>query len=143
MAIEITKISETYEVRPLNDCDVQQVYNLCCKNELYYQYCPPFVTTESIKSDMAALPPGITQENKYYIGFFESDALVAVMDLILGLVEYTPWTIIQWLKPGPGDCPLVRRRGGKHVAYSKMGIRVGFKTWIGASVSYQGQRRNL
>ena len=68
MAIEITKISETYEVRPLNDCDVQQVYNLCCKNELYYQYCPPFVTTESIKSDMAALPPGITQENKYYWG---------------------------------------------------------------------------
>ncbi len=84
MALDITRVSETYEVRILNNHDVQRVYNLCCKNELYYQYCPPFVTTESIKADMIALPPGITQDKKHYLGFFDSDELIAVMDLILG-----------------------------------------------------------
>ena len=84
MELEITRISKTYEVRALNEQDILQVYNLCCKNELYYQYCPPFVTTESIKADMTALPPGVTLDNKYYIGFYDRDNLIAVMDLILG-----------------------------------------------------------
>ena len=84
MAIEINRISKEYEVRMLNESDVQQVYNLCSKNELYYQYCPPYVTTDSIKADMTALPPGVTQDNKYYIGFYDSGKLIAVMDLILG-----------------------------------------------------------
>lgn len=84
MSLEITRISKTYEVRALNEQDVPQVYNLCCKNELYYQYCPPFVTLESIKADMTALPPGVTADNKYYIGFYDGGMLIAVMDLIIG-----------------------------------------------------------
>ncbi|SFH72988.1 hypothetical protein SAMN04487830_106121 [Pseudobutyrivibrio sp. OR37] len=35
---------------------VSDAYNLCSKNTLYYDYCPPFVTPESIKADMTALP---------------------------------------------------------------------------------------
>lgn len=42
------------------------------------------MTRESIIEDMKALPPGKTYEDKYYIGFFEGDVLVAMMDLILG-----------------------------------------------------------
>ena len=33
---------------------------------------------------MTALPPGKTMEDKYYLGFYEGDGLIAVMDLILG-----------------------------------------------------------
>ena len=87
MAIEITRISKAYEVKVLNEQDIPQVYNLCCKNELYYQYCPPFVTTESIEADMTALPPGVTPDDKHYIGFYDGGKLIAVMDLIIGYPE--------------------------------------------------------
>ena len=33
--------------------------------------------------DMEALPPRTTYDDKYYVGYFEEDRLVAVMDLIL------------------------------------------------------------
>lgn len=87
MDIDITRISKIYEVRELNVQDVPLVYSLCSKNELYYQYCPPFVTAESIEKDMTALPPGKTLEDKFYVGYFDADKLIAVMDLILGFPE--------------------------------------------------------
>ena len=40
------------------------------------------VTIDSILEDMEALPPNKGYEDKYYIGFFQDDILVAVMDLI-------------------------------------------------------------
>lgn len=71
-------------VRVLTDTDVAAIVALCKENPLYYQYCPPFVTENSIRADMKALPPRKTMEDKYYLGFFEGNLLVAVMDLILG-----------------------------------------------------------
>ncbi|MCM1557955.1 MAG: GNAT family N-acetyltransferase [Butyrivibrio sp.] len=46
--------------------------------------CPPFVTEDSIRKDMTALPPGKTAEDKYYVGYFNRHGLAAVMDLIMG-----------------------------------------------------------
>ena len=42
------------------------------------------MTEDSVRADMAALPPHKTVEDKYYLGFFKNETLVAVMDLILG-----------------------------------------------------------
>lgn len=78
---------DMYEVRRLNNSDVPQIYRLSVGNPLFYQYCPPAVTKESIKADMEALPPGINKEDKYYVGFFDKDVLVAILDLILGYPE--------------------------------------------------------
>lgn len=36
--------------------DVEKIYELYRKNTLYYEYCPPFVTENSIRQDMQALP---------------------------------------------------------------------------------------
>lgn len=36
------------------------------------------------EEDMKALPPRMTYDDKYYIGYFEGERLTAVMDLILG-----------------------------------------------------------
>lgn len=80
--MDIKGISNKYKVRRLLDSDVSIVYELCKKNELYYQYCPPFVTEQSILDDMSALPPGKQQDEKFYIGFFENQKLIAVLDLI-------------------------------------------------------------
>ena len=80
--MDLNKISNIYNVRRLEAVDVAKVYELCQANKMYYQYCPPFVTEKSILDDMNALPPGKDGDDKYYIGFFEDDDLVAVMDLV-------------------------------------------------------------
>lgn len=80
--MEIELLSSAFAVRKLNVEDVELIYDLCCKNEIFYQYHPPFVTRESISEDMAALPPGKDYNDKFFIGFFENETLVAIMDLI-------------------------------------------------------------
>ena len=84
MKFQAEKLSKQYTVRKLANSDVAAVYALCRENPQYYLYCPPFVTEDSIRADMAALPPRKTMEDKYYLGFYEGDRLIAVMDLILG-----------------------------------------------------------
>lgn len=81
--MKIKDLSKTFYVRKLDKDDIELIYDLSCKNHIYYQYHPPFVTRESILDDMKALPPGKSYDDKYYIGFFENDSLVAIMDLIL------------------------------------------------------------
>ena len=82
--MDIRSLSEKYEVRTLDIKDVDTIYDMSRKNEIFYQYHPPFVTKESIAEDMKALPPNKSYSDKYYIGFFEGASLVANMDLILG-----------------------------------------------------------
>lgn len=80
--MDVSIFSARFTVRPLTPEDVETVYKLCAGNPLYYQHCPPAVTRVTILEDMAALPPGKTMEDKYYIGYFEAENLVAVMDFI-------------------------------------------------------------
>ncbi|MEG2094848.1 MAG: GNAT family N-acetyltransferase, partial [Lachnospiraceae bacterium] len=62
--------------------DIPSVLNLCESNPQYYDYCPPVVSAKAIKSDLTALPPDKTYEDKYYVGFWKGNQLIAVMDLI-------------------------------------------------------------
>lgn len=52
-------------------------------NDIYYKYHPPIVTKESIIDDIKALPKNKDYKDKYYVGYFDNDKLIAVMDLIL------------------------------------------------------------
>ncbi len=81
--MEIGALSRDYTVRRLEENDVEQIYTLCCGNGIFYRYHPPFVTRESVREDLRALPPGRSMEDKYCVGFFAGDILVAWMDLIL------------------------------------------------------------
>lgn len=85
--MEINSLSKRFYVRKLDRNDVQMIYDLSCKNHIFYQYHPPFVTKESILEDMEALPPGKNYDDKFYVGFFEKENLVAIMDLILAYPE--------------------------------------------------------
>lgn len=76
--------STSCRVRRLTPADVPEIFALSMGNPLFYQHCPPFVTEESILADMAALPPGVSSADKFYVGFFQGDTLIAVLDLILG-----------------------------------------------------------
>ncbi len=72
-----------FSLRRLGEEDIPAVLALCEKNGLYFRYYPPSATAESIRADMAALPPGKTAEDKYYLGYFSEGRLTAVLDLIL------------------------------------------------------------
>ena len=47
--MKVEKISERYVVRRLDKRDVDTIFELCSKNRLYYQYCPPFITKNRVK----------------------------------------------------------------------------------------------
>lgn len=81
--MEEKQLSGKYSVRKLIETDVDSILALCVKNELFYQYHPPLVTRESVLEDMSALPPGKTVEDKFYVGFYQEEKLMAVLDLIL------------------------------------------------------------
>ena len=83
MIIAVEKLSVCYFVRELTTADIPRILTLCSKNEQYYQYCPPQATEQSIVADMEALPPGKEKQDKYYVGFFDGERLIAVLDLIL------------------------------------------------------------
>ena len=80
--MDISRISDEYTVRRLGEGDVDEIYALSAGNPMFFRYCPPFVTRESILEDMAALPPRTTPEDKFYIGFFREGKLAAIMDLV-------------------------------------------------------------
>lgn len=83
MPMNVSDLSTCYTVRALLPEDAERVLPLLRGNEIFYHYHPPEPTLASIREDMAALPPGKTLQDKHYVGFYQGDALMAVMDLIL------------------------------------------------------------
>lgn len=80
--MDIELLSTEYLVKQIETVDIPDVFALCKSNPLYYQYCPPSLTIESVQKDLTALPKGKTLEDKYYLGFYKNEFLIAVMDLI-------------------------------------------------------------
>ena len=80
--MNIDLLSSKYIVRKITENDIEIVLALCEKNPMYYQYCPPKPSVRSIMDDLKALPPNKEYIDKYYVGFFKNEKIVAVMDLI-------------------------------------------------------------
>lgn len=90
--MEVQLLSKIYRVSKLEERDVPTIFQLCKGNPQYYHYCPPAVSMDSIKEDMHALPKDKKLEDKYFLGFWKDDELVAVMDLVLKYPdEKTAW----------------------------------------------------
>ena len=82
--IQIEKLSGTYIIRRLTDADVPMLYAWMLRNDQYFRYCGGSTTPERVRQDLTLCPPGTTPAQKHYVGFFDADTLVAVMDLIDG-----------------------------------------------------------
>ena len=85
--MELQKVSRRYRIRLLQEADMDDILRLSESNPMFYEYCPPFVTRESILNDMKALPQGKTDAEKYYIGFFEGQKLIAIMDMVFAFPD--------------------------------------------------------
>ena len=82
--IEVSKLSTVYDVRRLKDANAEEVLALCWENTQFYKYAEADPTLKQVQSDMHITPPGIDASHKYYVGFYQGEELIAVMDLIDG-----------------------------------------------------------
>ena len=127
--MEFDLLSTEYQVKRIEEEDIPEVYALCKSNPQYYQYCPPFVTVDGIKKDLAALPKGKTPEEKFYLGYYEGGSLVAVMDLITGYPDAkTVWIGIfmvdqHWQGKGVGTAIITEAcHNFKEAGFSAVGL---------------------
>ena len=82
--IQIEKLSNAYTIRRLTNADVSMLYAGMLRNDQYFRYCGGGTTPEHVRQDLTLCPPGTAPAQKHYVGFFDADTLVAVMDLIDG-----------------------------------------------------------
>ena len=85
--IDISMLSNLYSVRRLDDSDADDILEFCRKNTLYYQYCGAEISKDQVLNDLHITPPGVDMADKYYVGFFNGEEMVAVLDLIDGYPE--------------------------------------------------------
>lgn len=85
--IWIQKLSDRYAVRRMDDSDADGILRFCRENTVFYQYCQAEPSKERILNDLHATPPGVEPSDKYYVGFFQHQKLIALMDLIDGYPE--------------------------------------------------------
>lgn len=76
------RLSSVFCVKKLSDCHISEILALYRRNPLYFKHCPPSPDEDTVKGDLHALPNGKSAKDKYFLGFYDKNSLVAVMDLI-------------------------------------------------------------
>ena len=79
---DIRELSESLEVRFLNDTDIDEVFDVYKSNPFYFQYMNIVPEKKTVLDDMKMLPRGKGMEDKFFLGFYGEEKLIAVMDLI-------------------------------------------------------------
>lgn len=105
-AFDIQALGTAYDVRRIAEADISDVYGLCKTNMKYYEYMGTVPTRESLTEIISRLPDGADENGKYFIGFYEGDKLIAVMDLITGYPEsddaFIGWFMVDGEMQGQG-----------------------------------------
>lgn len=86
-ALDIGALSTSHQVRRITQADISDVYALCKSNQKYYEYTNAAPTVESLTQIISRVPEGAGESDKYFVGFYEKDRLVSVLDLITGYPE--------------------------------------------------------
>jgi len=86
-ALDIAALSTSHQVRMITPEDIADVYTLCKSNRKYYEYTNAAPTVESLTEIISRVPEGAESQGKYFVGFYQQDRLVAVLDLITGYPE--------------------------------------------------------
>jgi len=85
--IDITVLSEKYDVIRMDESYVDAIYDICKGNPQFYLFSEAQLNKEQILQDLKLTPPGIALKDKYFLGFYREDVLVAVMDVVDGYPE--------------------------------------------------------
>ncbi|HEP1819543.1 TPA: GNAT family N-acetyltransferase [Streptococcus suis] len=82
--MKISQFSTQYQVQKLTEADLEHDLALYQTNPLYFEHFSPLPSLESVANDLVDCPPGKSLSDKYFLGFWDKDNLVAVLDLIDG-----------------------------------------------------------
>ena len=85
--LDINALSTSHEVRRITEAEIAEVYALCKSNMKYYAYTNSAPTVESLTAIISRIPEGAEKSGKHFVGFYEGDHLVALLDLITGYPE--------------------------------------------------------
>ncbi len=95
-----------HEVRKITEADITDVYRLCKTNKRYYRTMHAVPTRESLTEVISELPGDTGEQNKYFVGFWDDDRLIAVMDLITEYPEkdaaFIGWFMVNGEMQGQG-----------------------------------------
>lgn len=80
--IDISQLSDQYQVRAFSEKDAATILRLQQSNPLYYTYCPPEPTMQTVLEEMTAFPPGKGPDDLYYVGFFHENRPVAILHFV-------------------------------------------------------------
>ena len=81
-SLNLDTLSTTYKIKKISEEDISDVYNLCKANTKYYEYAKTEPTKRNLTEVISQLPEGTGPENKYFVGFYDNDKLIAILDLI-------------------------------------------------------------
>ena len=85
--LNINSLSTSHEVRYITQTDISDVYALCKSNQKYYESSNNAPTVESLTKIISRIPEGTDETDKYFVGFYNNNRLVSVLDLITGYPE--------------------------------------------------------
>ena len=80
--LDIGKFTDNYKTRRLSVLDIPEILQLEEGNREYYAMNPSRPNMESVLQSMDNLPPGKILDEKYYVGYYEDNRLIAIMDMI-------------------------------------------------------------
>jgi len=80
---DIQNFSSKYIVKQFTDKDIPDIYAVAKMNVTYYKYMKMEPTYENLKEVITVLPPNTTMEDKFFLGFYSDNKLIAILDLIL------------------------------------------------------------
>jgi len=86
-SLDIEALSTSHQVRRITQADISDVYALCKSNQKYYECINSAPTVESLTEIISQIPDGAGTDDKYFVGFYEHDRLISVLDLITGYPE--------------------------------------------------------
>lgn len=110
--IDLQELLPEYKIKKVSEEDYESLFNLESSNIDFY-LCTQgrAVTYEEAINDTIELPPNTTQDQKFYIVFYDEDRLVAVMDYI----ENYPGKGIVWIGFFMVDANIKRKKLGTKI----------------------------
>ena len=83
----VEMLSSDYDVRNITEADIASVYNLCKNNRRYYRYIGKKPSLRELTDVITDLPEGTGPQNKHFVGFYDDESLIAILDLITSYPE--------------------------------------------------------
>ncbi|MCQ2424833.1 MAG: GNAT family N-acetyltransferase [Lachnospiraceae bacterium] len=103
---DIQSLATDYDVKRITESEITDVYRLAKSNGRYYRTMHAVPTRESLTEVISDIPGDAGSENKYFVGFYDDERLVAVIDLITGYPEakeaFIGWFMVNGEMQGKG-----------------------------------------